>query len=190
MSMIFKVLWGVRAVLYNLFFIINIRFPSYIGKPTYIEGKNIKIGKRCRIFPGLRAETHNGGAITIDSNVAIAQNLHITSGDDLFIGEGTCIAANVCITNIIHNYYDLSDSILNSGVMTKETKIGKHCFIGYGSVIQPGAILADNVIVGALSVVTGHIPSGSIVVGSPAKIIKRYNESTSSWEKVSREGFF
>ena len=37
---------------------------------------------------------------------------------------------------------------------------------------MPGVVIGSNVVVGACSVVTKDIPSGSIVAGNPAKIIK------------------
>ena len=42
--------------------------------------------------------------------------------------------------------------------------------------ILPNVIIGDNVIVGAGSVVTKNIPSNSVAVGNPCKVIKTYNE--------------
>jgi hypothetical protein len=54
-----------------------------------------------------------------------------------------------------------------------DTRIGSHCFIGGKSVILPGVEIGDHCIVGAGSVVTKSVPSGCIVAGNPAKIIRR-----------------
>jgi len=40
----------------------------------------------------------------------------------------------------------------------------------------PGAKIGEHVTIGANSVVTGEIPSFSVAVGSPAKVIRRYVE--------------
>jgi acetyltransferase-like isoleucine patch superfamily enzyme len=53
-----------------------------------------------------------------------------------------------------------------------DVKIGNNSVIGINSVIMPGVVIGSNVVVGACSVVTKDVPSGSIVVGNPAKIIK------------------
>ena len=75
-----KFLWGMRAILYKPFFG-KFKFPSYIGRPCFIEGcKKIEIGKGVRIFPGIRMEAIGNGKITIGDNTAIEQNVHITSG--------------------------------------------------------------------------------------------------------------
>ena len=57
------------------------------------------------------------------------------------------------------------------GVKTN-TYVGKRCFIGANSIIMAGVKVGDEVIVGSGAIVTKDIPSNSIVVGNPARIIK------------------
>ena len=56
---------------------------------------------------------------------------------------------------------------------SKEVTIGHDCWIGGNTVILPGVTIGDGVTVGASSVVTKSIPSYSIAVGSPARVIKK-----------------
>jgi carbonic anhydrase/acetyltransferase-like protein (isoleucine patch superfamily) len=58
----------------------------------------------------------------------------------------------------------------------KRTIIGNDVFLGVHSVIMPGVVIEDKVIVAAGSIVTKSIPSGSIVGGNPAKIIGSYHD--------------
>ena len=53
----------------------------------------------------------------------------------------------------------------------KDTRIGRCCFIGGRSLIMPGVEIGDHCIVGAGSIVTRSVPSGSIVAGNPAKVL-------------------
>ncbi len=62
-------------------------------------------------------------------------------------------------------------------------KIGNNCWIGEKSIILPGVILGDFCVVGAGSVVTKSAPDYCMLVGNPARIIKRYDFSTHSWVK-------
>jgi len=50
--------------------------------------------------------------------------------------------------------------------------IGDNCQIGAGAVIIGPVVLGDNVVVGANAVVLSSFPSGSVVAGVPAKLIK------------------
>ena len=52
-------------------------------------------------------------------------------------------------------------------------EIGNNCWIGVNVFINPGVKIGDFVVVGANSVVTRDIPSYSIAVGCPARVIKR-----------------
>jgi maltose O-acetyltransferase len=51
-------------------------------------------------------------------------------------------------------------------------RIGSRCFIGGGSIILPGVTIGDHCIVGGGSVVFEDVPSGSIVIGNPAKVLR------------------
>ncbi|MDP9052037.1 MAG: hypothetical protein M3O31_15155 [Acidobacteriota bacterium] len=47
-----------------------------------------------------------------------------------------------------------------------------------------GARIGRGSIIGTMSTVTGEIPQYSIAVGSPARVIKRYNFESGTWVRV------
>ena len=189
--MIFKIFWFLRGLFYKPFFG-SYGLPSYIGKPVFIGNfKRIFIGKRVRIFPGARIEVLNdASSITFKDNISIGQNLHITSGGKLIIGSNTTIAENVYISNIDHSYQEIDVHILEQPNMIKETLIGENCFIGFGAVIQAGTILGKQCVVGANAVVRGGFPDNSVIVGVPAKVVKRYDQKLKAWRKTNAVGHF
>ena len=178
-----KYVWALRALIYKPFFK-HLGSMTYIGKPCFIEGcKGISIGKRTRIFPGVRMEAIGTGEITIGNNCAIEQNVHIISqGRMLNIGNDTTISANVFISNVDHRYEDITKSVMDQHNIEKETVIGDGCFIGFGSTVMPGTKLGKHCVVGAGSVVKGEFPNYCVIVGSPAKIIKQYREN--EWKRT------
>jgi acetyltransferase-like isoleucine patch superfamily enzyme len=184
--MIYRPFWILRALIYKPFFK-KIKFPSYIGKPIFLLGSNkISLGTRTRIYPMSRMEVHGKNSeIIIENNVGIGQNFHIISGGKLEIGSGTTIAPNVFISNMDNDYREIGKPILEQREIVNETKIGKNCFIGYGAVIQSGTVLGEQCIVGAGSIVKGKFPPFSVIVGNPAKIIKRYDEIKKSWLRIN-----
>ncbi len=180
-----KMFWSIRALLFN--FVTTFKLPGYIGRPLYISSlKQIEFGKKVRIYPGLRAEVINSnGKIIFKDNISVGQNLHIISNDEnLIIGNNVIISGNVFITNCDHSYEKLDTYIYDQPLVTKHTEIGDNTFIGYGAIIQAGTILGKNCIVGSNAVVRGNFPDNVVIVGVPAKIVKKYNKEKNVWEKV------
>lgn len=114
----------------------------------------------------------------------IASNVKFDSvayADKISVGENTIISGGVSI--LVHDY-SVATAIRTIAPVKKgalphflrEVKIGNNCFIGMRSIILPGTTIGDDTIVGAGSVVKGNIPSGVIVAGNPAKIIKTTEE--------------
>ncbi|MNJ54691.1 putative lipopolysaccharide biosynthesis O-acetyl transferase WbbJ [compost metagenome] len=73
--------------------------------------------------------------------------------------------------------------MLDQSTIWKKTEIGKNCFIGMGARIQAGTILGNGCIVGANSVVRGHFPDYCVLVGAPARVVKRYDPASGQWQR-------
>lgn len=64
-------------------------------------------------------------------------------------------------------------------------KIGRGCWIGQNVVVMPGVTIGEMSIIGANSVVTSNIPERSIAMGTPARVMKRWDEQKKDWVKVT-----
>lgn len=178
-----KFFWALRALLLRPLFG-ALGTPSYLGPPIMlIRPKNMFIGRRVRIFPGLRAETHHGGRIHIGDNVSIGQNFHVTAMGDLRIGSGALILGSVMVTDIDHAYSDVTRPVHEQEFLHKQTVIGVNCFLGMGARIQAGTVLGDGCVVGANSVVRGIFPSHCVIVGAPARVVKLYDFESETWKR-------
>jgi acetyltransferase-like isoleucine patch superfamily enzyme len=182
---IFKLPWLVRGFFYKFLFQ-NVGWPSYIGSPLFLKGvSRVSLGKRVRLFPGFRIETHGkAGRIRIGNNVGIGQGFHCTAAGHLEIGDGTTILGFVFITDIDHDYAQVGLPVLEQPFIIRPTKIGGNCFIGFGACIQAGTILGDNCIVGAGSVLRGEYPPLSVIVGTPGRIVKQFDPDNRIWRRL------
>lgn len=168
-------------------------------KQLYIFSKrHIIIGKNTILSSNLRIECiFNYGDlnfnpyIIIGDNVCINQNLHCTCANSIKIGNGTSITANCGIFDINHPYEDIKLSPRECPIKTDPIEIGDDCLIGMNSVIMPGVKLGQHCIIGCNStVIKGEYPLFSVLVGSPAHIIKRYDFENRIWRKTDSKGAF
>lgn len=111
-------------------------------------GKQISVGKR----------------FFANFNFTVLDEAQVTIGDDCFIGP------NVSIYTACHSTDPVKRNTRQE--WAKPVTIGNNVWIGGSVTILPGVIIGDNVTIGAGSVVVGDIPSNSVAVGNPCKVIR------------------
>jgi len=117
--------------------------------------KNVKIGKNCKI----EAFAFIPSGVTIE--------------DEVFVGP------HVCFTNDKLPRATNRDGTLRTEKDWKMVKIlvKKKASIGANATIICGLTIGENSLVGAGSVVTKNVPSNSVVVGNPAKVVDKVKDS-------------
>jgi carbonic anhydrase/acetyltransferase-like protein (isoleucine patch superfamily) len=131
----------------------------------------------------------------IGSGVYIADNAFVIGdvelGDDVSVWFGTVIRGdvnyikigdrtNIQDNSVIHVTHDTHPTIIGHDVTIGHGAIIHGCtiknfvLVGMGATIMDGATIEDFVLVGARALITPnkHIPSGVLVAGSPAKIVR------------------
>ena len=121
----------------------------------------VRIGDRCLIGKGSGIVGHFG----------------IEIGNDVWTGH------HVYITDQNHGYDDLDLPISQQTQPERPVSIGDGSWLGFGTVVLPGARIGRHVTIGANSVVTGEIPDHSVAVGAPARVIRRHVEGQ-GWVRV------
>jgi acetyltransferase-like isoleucine patch superfamily enzyme len=170
----------------------NVIMPFFLFTPKrIILRNNILINNNARIEA---IEEYEGvlfnPLIIFHDNVQIEQNLHLTCATKIEIGAFTSIGANVTITDIHHPYDDISLPIEQQQIVTKDVFISEECKIYNNAVILPGTHIGKHCTIGANSVVNGQFPDYSVIVGVPARIVKRYSFKKQTWIKTDHNGKF
>lgn len=170
---------------------------SIIKSPLLWTPSHIFLGDNVHIQSGCRIEgvSHWMGhrfnpQIIVEDGVSIEQSCHLTAMGLLRIGRGTLITYGVMITDIDHEYRDVDLKVLSQPILNSLTEIGESCFIGAGAKIQAGTQLGKHCVVGANAVVRGVFPDYSVIVGVPARVIKRFETISKKWLKTDKYGNF
>jgi carbonic anhydrase/acetyltransferase-like protein (isoleucine patch superfamily) len=132
----------------------NIADDAYIAPGTFLAGA-VSVGARASIWPGA----------SLRGDIA-----PITVGDE----------SNVQDNAVIHVATDLGATIgrrvtVGHGAIVHACTIGDECLIGMGAIILDGAVIGERCLIGAHATVLMNtvIPPGSMVVGSPARILRQ-----------------
>ena len=120
-----------------------------INQPFYCDyGKQISVGKR----------------FFANFHLTILDEAKVTIGDDCFIGP------NVSIYTACHSTDPVERNSRRE--WAEPVTIGDNVWIGGSVTILPGVTIGNNVTIGAGSVVTRDIPSDTVAVGNPCRVIK------------------
>ena len=148
--------------------------------PDVKLGKNVKIYDFVNLYGcEIGDNTKIGTFVEIQKGAKIGNNCKISS--HTFICEGVTIEDNVFIGHNVTFINDLYPHATNEdGKLQSEddwicipTVIKKGASIGSSVTLLCGIMVGENAIVGAGSVVTKDVPPDTIVVGNPAKVLKR-----------------
>jgi len=113
-----------------------------------------------------------------NESITIGENSNVQDGSVLHVDPGfpIKIAANVTIGH---------------KVMLHGCTIGENTLIGINTVILNGANIGRNCLVGANALITENmdIPDGSMVLGSPAKVVKQLDDKSQAMLKMGADHY-
>jgi acetyltransferase-like isoleucine patch superfamily enzyme len=159
--------------------------PTTIFNEQYIHiGENTLIGPDISLSAGMvpGQECITNPVVSIGDRCLIGRGSGIVGHFSIEIGDDVWTGHNVYITDQNHAYEDVSLPISKQSQPERAVKIGSGSWLGYGSVVLPGVTIGEHCVIGANSVVTRDVPSYSVAVGVPARVIKRYING--SWTEV------
>ncbi|MFW8590318.1 acyltransferase [Glaciecola sp. 2405UD65-10] len=123
--------------------------------------------------------------ITIGDNSFIGENNFLTAGAHITIGAYALTASNCSFIGASHNIDSVMSPYIKTGVDSENViQVGVNCFFGYGATVIGNVNIGHGSIIGAKSIVLNDVPPFSIVIGNPAKVIKRFDFHSQKWVKT------
>ena len=158
-----------------------------------------------RLEKFLRAKPHLETAAFVASNATIIGDVRLGQDSSVFygavlrgdietirVGEGT----NIQDGCIIHLADDLGATLgayctIGHAAIIHACTIGDLCLVGMKAVILDGAEVGDECLIGAGSLVTSRkkIPARSLVMGSPAKIVRPLTDTEILFLRASADKY-
>ncbi|NKB80564.1 MAG: gamma carbonic anhydrase family protein [Nitrospirales bacterium] len=134
------------------------------------------------------------GDVTIGPDSSVWFN-SVVRGDVhwIHIGHRTNIQ-DLCLLHVTHDTYPLSigdDVTVGHHVVLHGCTVNDRVLIGMGAIIMDGAVISEECIVGAGALVTERtiIPPQSLVLDSPAKVIRPLTNDEHIWLKQSAQNY-
>ena len=129
------------------------------------------------------------GDVTLGKGVNIWHNA-VLRGDDgaITVGEGT----NIQDCAVLHEETRVgAGCTIGHGAIVHGCTVGDNVLIGMGAVVLNGAVIGDDCVVGAGALVTGKMnaPAGSMILGSPAKVVRSLTEEEIASNRRSAQGY-
>lgn len=134
------------------------------------ENGKLKISNNVSIDTNSRFVVANNATLNIGTDCKIGPYSIFNCGDDITIGNN-CIFGGYC-------YFQSSNHGFQKGELIKDQKhtygkisLGEGVWIGAHVKVLAGVTIGDGAVIGANAVVTKNIPSNTIAVGIPARVI-------------------
>ena len=151
-------------------------------------GEGVMINRDCwlQTIPG--CGDADSSQLIIKAFAGIGMGAHVSAAKQVLIEEYVLLARNVYISDHAHAFENIDLPIMEQGINhIAPVTIGRETWLGQNVVVLPGVTIGKHCVIGANSVVNSSIPDYCVAVGSPARVIKRYNQEAGAWERVKRE---
>jgi acetyltransferase-like isoleucine patch superfamily enzyme len=162
--------------------------PMLVSNPRFIHiGHDVSIRQGARIEVVL-SNSSRTPVLLIGNNVNIEQNVHLVCHSKLIIGSNVSVTGNCAIVDVTHPYLNVHDPVkIGDRILDEDSfvEIGDGSFLGFGTLVMPNVRVGKYCVIGAHSVVTNDVPDYCVAAGSPAKILRRYDEAKEVWLQIS-----
>ena len=128
------------------------RLAHYRDPIAFWRSQGVTIGEDCRLIScNFGSEPY---LVTLGDHVSATDSAFVTHDGGVWVFRG-----------------EWPDADLMAPIA-----VGDNVFLGSGCLVMPGVTIGSNVVIGARSLVTRDIPSESVAVGVPARVLRGVDE--------------
>lgn len=152
------------------------RMPTFDHTALVVHpGGQLKIRGSVQLCAGSCLSVHTNAVCNLEDGVVFAPNAVISCVHGLSVGSNSVFGWGFTLQdNDMHTIqYATAEEQTIQAKRHCQVQIGSNVWAGHHVTVLKGVTIGDNVILGANSVVTKDIPSETMAVGNPARIIKQ-----------------
>jgi acetyltransferase-like isoleucine patch superfamily enzyme len=161
--------------------------PAAVSCPHRIRiGRDVVVFPRCWLSVvdedhGTRYEPE----LVIGDGTQLGHDFVVACIGSVTIGREVLTADRVFIGDTYHDYRDPTRSVKAQPMVPPDpVVIGDGAFLGINSVVLPGVHVGEGACVGAGAVVTRDVPARTLVVGNPARVVRRWDPEAGEWSEA------
>lgn len=156
-------------ILLKIWRLVNAFFFPWCGnkiRQALLKMFGAKIGKGCLICRGVTV--YAPWNLTMGEMVCIGPYTELYDKDKIEIGDGVVVSQNSYLCTASHNISSPQMELVTAPIVIED-----NVWIAAKSSILLNVTISEGAVVGACAVVAKSVPAWSVVVGSPAKVVKK-----------------
>ncbi len=168
----------------------NVGPGCLIDRSVQILGwRSVTLGRNVVICEGswinVNAYDPKETSISIGDFSLIGRRNSISSGKRIMLGPYTLTGPNCNIIGSDHIYSNPLQPYVTTGSTTDTVIVVEaNCWLGASVTIIGNVVIGRGSVIGAGALVTKDVPPFSIAIGSPARIVKRFDFSSNRWVRA------
>jgi len=131
----------------------------------------LTLGPWCWLGNDTKLRSHEG-SVRLGPKVVLGRDNVVNSYLDVEIGENALLGDWIYVCDFDHRYDRLDLPIRKQGLVKTPTRIGADVWVGEKASILRGADIGAGSVIASQALVKGPIPPFSIVVGTPARVLR------------------
>ena len=155
------------------------RWPVHGNMLDALRSGRMELGKNVHFDHDVWISVLENGHLKIGEGTALNVGVFVSCFNELEIGAHTALSNGCFVSDGTRGFDPNGGPFLRQPFWSKgPTRVGDNVWVGVNSVITSGVTIGDWCIIGANSVVTHDLPSYSVAVGAPARVIREIDPAS------------
>lgn len=156
----------------------NVKFEDYaeihgLCSEGLVFGDYVTISRGVMIRPSSYYGGDLGAGLVMGEHSSIGPYGYVGCSGKIVIGKNVMFGPKCSLFAENHNFSDTETDIKSQGVNQKGIKIEDDCWIGSNVTILDGVTIGKGSVIGAGTLITKDIPSGSVVIDKKTKLLRK-----------------